>query len=74
MNLHPNCRARASPSARVNCQRSVRPPIVGKLMPTLFRHHSLSLEIALVADDDDGEVVLVLHPENLLLECHDFLE
>lgn len=35
---------------------------------------SLALEIALVAHDDHGEVVLVLDPEDLLLEGHDLLE
>lgn len=43
-------------------------------MHTLLRHLSLALQIALVAHDDDGKVVLVLYSEDLLLEGHDFLE
>jgi hypothetical protein len=43
-------------------------------MHTLLRHLSLALQIALVAHDDDGKVVLVLYSEDLLLERHDFLE
>lgn len=35
---------------------------------------ALALKIALVADDDHGEVVLVLDSQDLLLECGDFLE
>jgi hypothetical protein len=35
---------------------------------------TLALEIALVADNDHGEVVLVLDSQNLLLEGGDFLE
>ena len=41
---------------------------------TLCRHLPLAIEIALVTDDNHGEVVLVLDPEDLLLECHDLLE
>ena len=41
---------------------------------TLFGYLSVALQIAFVAHDDDGEVVLVLYPEDLLLEGHDFLE
>jgi hypothetical protein len=32
------------------------------------------LQIALVADHNHGEIVLVFHSQNLLLECGDFLE
>lgn len=35
---------------------------------------SVALQITLVADKDDGEVVLVLDAQDLLLEGHDFLE
>lgn len=35
---------------------------------------SLAVEVALVADDNHGEVVLVLDAQNLLLEGHDLLE
>jgi hypothetical protein len=35
---------------------------------------ALVLQVALVADDDDGEVVPVLDAEDLLLEGHDLLE
>jgi hypothetical protein len=41
---------------------------------TLCRHLPLAVEIALVADDDHGEVVLVLYSQNLLLERHNLLE
>jgi len=40
----------------------------------LCRHLPLAVEIALVANDDHGEVVLVLYSQDLLLECHDLLE
>lgn len=33
-----------------------------------------TLQIALVAHDDHGEVVLVLHPQNLLLKCCNFVK
>ena len=47
----------------------------GSLLPSLgvlrtfCAHLTLVLQIALVAHDDDGEVVLVLDPQYLLLEC-----
>ena len=41
---------------------------------TFCRHLALAFQIALVSDDDDGKVVLVLDPEYLLLECADFLK
>lgn len=41
---------------------------------TLSCDFSLTLQIALVADDDHREVVLVFHSQDLLLECSDFLE
>lgn len=41
---------------------------------TLSCDFSLTLQIALVTDDDHGEVVLVLYSQNLLLECGDFLK
>jgi hypothetical protein len=34
----------------------------------------LAIEIALVAHDDHGEVVLVLYSQDLLLESHNLLE
>jgi len=40
----------------------------------LPRDFSLALQIALVADNNHGEVVLVLDAENLLLESGDLLE
>lgn len=45
-----------------------------KCVPTLPRDLPLVLQIALVANDNHGEVVLVLDPENLLLESGNFLE
>lgn len=41
---------------------------------TLCRHLPLAVEIALVANDDHGEVVLVLYSQDLLLESHNLLE
>lgn len=41
---------------------------------TLSGHLSLTLQVALVTDDDHGEVVLVLDPQNLLLEGGDLFE
>lgn len=35
---------------------------------------TLVLKIALVPDNDDGEVILVLYPQNLLLKLLDFLK
>jgi hypothetical protein len=40
----------------------------------LCRHLPLAVEIALVADDNHGEVVLVFYAQDLLLEGHDLLE
>lgn len=34
----------------------------------------LILEVALVGHDNDGKVVLVFDPENLLVECRDLIE
>jgi len=42
--------------------------------PTFCAHLPLALQIALVAHDDDGEVVLVLDAQYLLLECDHLLE
>lgn len=36
--------------------------------------HTLLLQITLVGDDNDGEVILVLDAQDLLLEGHDFFE
>lgn len=41
---------------------------------TLSGDLSLALQIALVSNDDHGEVVLVLDSQDLLLESGDFLE
>ena len=41
--------------------------------PTFCAHLSFTLQVALVAHYDDREVVLVLDPQYLLLECHDLL-
>jgi hypothetical protein len=41
---------------------------------TFCAHLSLGVQIALVSDNNDGEVVLVLDAQNLLLECDDLLE
>jgi hypothetical protein len=41
---------------------------------TLLTDSSIHIQVALVADDDHREIVLVLHPQNLLLERSDFDE
>ena len=41
---------------------------------TFCAHLSLAFQITLVSDDNDGEVVLVLDAQDLLLECDDLLE
>ena len=41
---------------------------------TFCAHLTLRLQIAFVSDDNDGEVVLVLDAQDLLLECDNFLE
>jgi len=46
----------------------------GGVARTLCGDLSLAVEITLVANDNHGEVVLVLDAENLLLEGHDLLE
>ena len=89
MNLHPNERASALPSvmglATIDVCADLKPffargkhvaivegfKIVREL--TLCAHLSLALQIALVANNDDGEVVLVLDSQYLLLECDDLL-
>lgn len=43
-------------------------------MLTLFCNRSLAFEIALVANNNDREIILVLDTQNLLLERHDFFE
>ena len=45
-----------------------------QLRLTLSGHFPLAFEIALVAHHDHGERVLVLHSQDLLLECCDLLE
>lgn len=44
------------------------------LQRTLLGDLSFSLQIALVAHDDHGKVVLVFHTQDLLLERCDFVE
>jgi len=43
-------------------------------MHTLLRNLSLVLQITLVAYYDNWKIVLILDPQNLLLERQDFLE
>lgn len=47
---------------------------LGRRKPTLLGDHTLLLQITLVGNDDDGEVILVLDAQDLLLEGHDFFE
>lgn len=46
----------------------------GGMRCTLLGDYALLLQIALVADDNDGEIILVLDTQDLLLEGHDFFE
>lgn len=41
---------------------------------TLLGDNAVGLQIALVSDNNDGEVVLVLDAQDLLLVRHDFLK
>jgi len=41
---------------------------------TIHADLALKLEVAFVCDDDDGERILVLHAQDLLVERADFLE
>ena len=41
---------------------------------TIHAHLALVLEIAFIGDDDDGERVLVLYSEDLLVEGRDFFK
>ena len=41
---------------------------------TLLGDYALLFQIALVADDNYGEIILVLDAQDLLLEGHDFFE
>lgn len=44
------------------------------MIRTVHADLALEFEVAFVCDDDDGERVLVLHAQNLLVERADFLE
>lgn len=45
-----------------------------KMGYTLLRNLPLTLQIALVTHHNNRKIVLILNPQNLLLEGHDFLE
>ena len=71
MNLHPKCFARSRPSkTRVRDLQEVQ------LLARRTVHPNLSLvfQVTLVGDDDDGERILILHSQNLLVEGADFLK
>jgi len=82
MNLQPNCRATASPSAQqthllVSTGHTERELLTQGMVEsgrTLLRDLPVGVQIAFVADDDDGEVILVLDAQYLLLKGHDLLE
>ena len=81
MNLHPKCLARSRPSVirAVSTLRDVvggkgRKKNVGKRYRTIHPDLTLVLQVALVGNEDDREAILVLHPQDLLVECADFLE
>ena len=46
----------------------------GACARTVHAHLALVLQVALVRNNDDGERVLVLHAQDLLVEGADFLE
>lgn len=71
MNLHPKDRASASPSEE---EISTSASNTRRSGITLLGDLSLAFQIALVAYNDDGEVILVLDAQNLLLEGHDLFE
>jgi hypothetical protein len=64
----------------VNVLKPAHPPALAvqvlrrKMRRTFNAHLSLGIQITLVADDDDGKVVLVLDAQYLLLEGDHFLE
>jgi len=41
---------------------------------TIHANLPLKLKVALIGDDNDGERVLILHAENLLMKRADFLK
>jgi len=48
--------------------------VLGKVTALVHADLTLVFQIALVRHDDNGERVLVLHTEDLLVECADFFE
>lgn len=73
MKLQPKDFANASPSER-SVSKGLLQPMANRASITLSCHFTLPLEITLVSYDNHWEVVLVLHAQDLLLECGDFLE
>ncbi len=76
MNLQLKDLARASPSV-VDARAVSEWGLYGRhwlVILTMSVNLALALKIALVADDDHGEVILVLDSQDLLLECGDFFK
>lgn len=75
MNLQPNDRASASPSVHnINIRIHSNEIWWIEENHTLLRYLSLAFQITFVAYNDNWEVILILDPQNLLLEGHDLLE
>jgi hypothetical protein len=74
MNLHPKCFAKSRPSVACNSISIYKVTSEDCNSPTIHSDLSLILEVAFVCYYDDGEGVLVLHSEDLLVECADLLE
>jgi hypothetical protein len=75
MNLQPKCLARSRPSKGTHgtlvtiCIFEIE-----KCARTIHANLALVLKIAFVRDDNDGEGVLILNTEYLLVEGANFLE
>jgi hypothetical protein len=83
MKRQPKCFARSRPSVESCISQNSRASTAdGKCVSpdrhtrarTIHAHLALVLEIAFVGNDDDGERVLVLYSEDLLVERRDFFK
>ena len=74
MNLQPKFRAKVWPSVDGVSTSACSKRVCERHVRTLCRDLPLAIEIALVTDDNHGEVVLVLYSQDLLLERHNLLE
>ena len=75
MNLQPKFRASSLPAVKDTViSLLARRMLCGTGIRTLCRDLSFAIQIALVANHNHGEVVLVLDAQYLLLECLDFFK